>query len=248
MCHAKRARCRAFALRSFSLLGIAASVLVDATPADAYELSGGVGLGGMVVGAVPRFAVSPHLGISWRRESGFLFALHDLCSILPPSRKLGVGVYNQTSAAIGYASEKFNFSAGPSISVYSRDQYTEGGGEGAGPIVPTGAGTGDFESEPPREPQSEPPDPDGPVCNAMAEVRCAVPGSSVCVDQCAVIEAYCVHHAVHPYKSTTGVGDLYWCKGGWPSYTCSYQYSNGDNCTLVYPLGRWWCRYDGGKQ
>jgi hypothetical protein len=75
----------------------------------------------MVVGAVPRFAVSPHLGMSWRRESGFLFALHDLCSILPPSRKLGVGVYNQTSAAIGYASEKFNFSAGASISVYSMD-------------------------------------------------------------------------------------------------------------------------------
>jgi len=86
----------------------------------------------MVVGAVPRFAVSPHVGMSWRRESGFLFAFHDLCSILPTTKRLGVGVYNQTSAAIGYASEKFNLSAGPSISVYSMDAC---GATLCGPVV-----------------------------------------------------------------------------------------------------------------
>lgn len=107
-------------------------LLVVAAPAAASELSGGVGLGGILVGTAPRFAVSPHVGMSWRRESGFLFALHDLCSILPTTRKLGVGVYNQTSAAIGYASEEFNLSAGPSLSVYSMDAC---GATLCGPVV-----------------------------------------------------------------------------------------------------------------
>ena len=60
----------------------------------------------------------------------------------------------------------------PEGECYPREQFTEGGGEGAGPIVPTGAGTGDFGSEPPREPQSEPPDPDTPVCNRISGGPC----------------------------------------------------------------------------
>jgi len=87
--------------------------------ADAFELRGGVSLGGILVGTVPRFAVSPHLGISWRRDGGFQFVVHDLCSILPANDTLGVGVYNQTAAAVGYAFEKLDFSLGPSISAYS---------------------------------------------------------------------------------------------------------------------------------
>jgi hypothetical protein len=43
----------------------------------------------------------------------------DACSILPATRTLGVGVYNQTSAAIGYTSGKIDFSGGPSLSIYS---------------------------------------------------------------------------------------------------------------------------------
>jgi hypothetical protein len=85
----------------------------------AFELSGGVSLGGFQVGTVPRLAVTPHVGISWRKESDFLFVVHDLFSILTPINKAGIGVYNKTSAAIGYASEKVNVSAGPSLSIHS---------------------------------------------------------------------------------------------------------------------------------
>ena len=77
--------------------------------------------------------------------------------------------------------------------------------------------------------------------------RCAVPGSELCVEQCASIGAYCVHKAMHPRSPSSGVGDLYWCKGGFPTWTCSYQYSNGDNCHWIYPLGTKLCLYQGGK-
>jgi hypothetical protein len=72
----------------------------------------------MLVGTVPRLMVSPHAGISWRTEGGFLFALRGLIGILPPINGRGAGIDNQISVAIGYASEKINFSAGPSLSVY----------------------------------------------------------------------------------------------------------------------------------
>ena len=97
---------------------LCAALLTIATPAEAYELSGGVSLGGLVVGTLPRFAVSPHAGLSWRRESGLLFAVDDLCSILPGTGRLGVGVYNQTSIALGYAWKDGDVRMGPSLSVY----------------------------------------------------------------------------------------------------------------------------------
>jgi hypothetical protein len=107
-------------MRSFVSAICIGLLTATATPAEAYELNGGLSLGGFLVGTVPRFAVSPHIGVSWRRESGLLFVVHDLCSILPATNMLGVGVYNQISAAIGYAaSDKLDFSIGPSISVYS---------------------------------------------------------------------------------------------------------------------------------
>jgi hypothetical protein len=94
-------------------------VLVVPMPAGAFELSGGVSLGGFLAGTIPRLAVSPHGGISWRMKSDLIFEVHDLCGILPPINDDGIGVYNKTSVAIGYASEKTNFSAGPSLSIYS---------------------------------------------------------------------------------------------------------------------------------
>jgi hypothetical protein len=94
-------------------------LLVVPMPAGAFELSAGASLGRIVVGTVPHLAVGPHASISWRKESGFLFAVHDMCSILPPINNAGVGVYNQTTVSIGYASEKVTFSAGPSLSIYS---------------------------------------------------------------------------------------------------------------------------------
>ncbi|WP_272419504.1 hypothetical protein [Polyangium jinanense] len=103
---------RAFALACGGLLAFA-------TPAEAYELSGGVGLGGILVGTLPRFAVSPHVALAWRRESGFSFGVDDLCSILPGTGRLGVGVYNQTSVAFGYAWKDGEVRIGPSFSLYS---------------------------------------------------------------------------------------------------------------------------------
>ena len=102
-------------------VGVVALAVVAGTPAtaEAVEVSGGVSVGGLLVGTVPHLTVSPHVGLGWSWENGFLFAVHDLGSILPATSKNGVGFYNQTSAAIGYASEERNFSIGPSLSFYT---------------------------------------------------------------------------------------------------------------------------------
>jgi hypothetical protein len=102
-----------------SFLLVFTGLLTAGMPAEASELNGGVSLGGFLVGTVPRFAVSPHIGMSWRRESGFLFMVHDMCSILPTINTFGAGIYNQASAAIGYSFDKLKLSIGPSISIYS---------------------------------------------------------------------------------------------------------------------------------
>ncbi len=124
------------------------------------------------------------------------------------------------------------------------------GVQGAGGIIILPPGTGGFGDVPPEpDDTSEPPEcAAADEVPASAQVRCLVPASETCVEQCYAIKAYCIHRAAHPYSLSSGIGDLYWCKGGWPSYTCSYQYSNGDNCTLIYPIGKWYCRYEGGKQ
>ncbi len=89
--------------------------------------------------------------------------------------------------------------------------------------------------------------PDADQLGGDPEVRCAVPGSPDCVAKCAAIRAYCSPLALHPYKTSPDPGALYWCKGGLISWTCSWKYSNGDNCTLVFPLMTWFCLYPGGK-
>ena len=95
-------------------------VLVMPRPAGAFELSGGVSLGSFQAGSIlPRLAVTPHVDVSWRRESGFLFAAHDLFSILAPINKAGLGVFNKTSVTVGYAWDEGNVSVGPSLSIYS---------------------------------------------------------------------------------------------------------------------------------
>lgn len=105
-------------MRTNSIAIIAALVplLVATRPARAFDVSAGVSLGAIMAGAVPRLSLSPHAGLSWRTESGFLFDAHNATSLLPMSR---VGIYNQTSAALGYASERATFSAGPSLAIYS---------------------------------------------------------------------------------------------------------------------------------
>lgn len=94
-------------------------ILASTMRAEAFEVSGGVSLGGVLAGSKPRFAVSPHAGITWRMESGFLIAVHEMLSILPAADEHGIGVYNRTSVMLGYATGIAHLSAGPSLSVYS---------------------------------------------------------------------------------------------------------------------------------
>ena len=94
------------------------------TPAQAVEVNGGVGLGAILLGTKPRFAVSPQAGISWRASGGFLFAVHETCSIVPAINEHGAGVYNQTSAAFGYAFGSVQFSLGPSLSFTPHQRAT----------------------------------------------------------------------------------------------------------------------------
>lgn len=87
--------------------------------ADAYEIRGGLSLGGILVGTVPRFSVSPHGGIAWSSESGLLLELHNVCNLVPATGRLGFGVYDQASVAVGVASTKIDISLGPSFAFYS---------------------------------------------------------------------------------------------------------------------------------
>jgi len=105
---------------------IAACVLTSATTfvmlpeeAGAFELSGGVSVGGMVVGSSPRLAVSPHAALGWRTESGLMLAADEVASILPAADPHGVGLYSTTSAHVGYAWDSVNVSLGPSLALYT---------------------------------------------------------------------------------------------------------------------------------
>lgn len=89
------------------------------TSANALELSGGVSAGGLLVGGTPRLAVSPHAGVSWRTEGGFLLLVQDALRVIPAVDRHGVGVYNQTTGALGYAWKAGRFSVGPSLSVFT---------------------------------------------------------------------------------------------------------------------------------
>ena len=94
------------------------SLLGAPRSAAAFEVNGGISAGGMLTGIVPRLALSPHAGVAWRTEGGFLFEAYDVLSILPVGSALGIGVYNQTSVAIGYAWKDGTVSAGPSLAIY----------------------------------------------------------------------------------------------------------------------------------
>lgn len=98
---------------------LCAIALVAPAQARAFEVGGGVSLGGVLAGSKPRLAVTPNAGILWRMESGFLWAARETLSILPATDVGGVGVRSQTSVLIGYATKDSDFSAGPSLAVYS---------------------------------------------------------------------------------------------------------------------------------
>jgi hypothetical protein len=70
-----------------------------------------------------------------------------------------------------------------------------------------------------------------------------------CMMQCAEAGANCAAGRPHPYDPSAGTGYLFRCKGGWPTWTCSYRFpSNGDVCTGVFPFGAFLCDKGGGKQ
>ncbi|MFO0590277.1 MAG: hypothetical protein U0441_22225 [Polyangiaceae bacterium] len=89
------------------------------TTADAFEVNGGVNVGGILTGMKPRLAVSPHLGIGWSTPSGFLLAAQETPSILPAMNDHGPGLYNQLSAVLGYGWGDYRIAGGPAFSVYS---------------------------------------------------------------------------------------------------------------------------------
>jgi hypothetical protein len=101
--------------RLFCFLCACVHVIFPA-PAAAFEVSGGVSVGGIQVGTEPNVAVSPFVGLRWRKERDFLLEIHNMFSILPGSR---VGVHDRTSATLGYAWKTGGFSVGPSLSFYS---------------------------------------------------------------------------------------------------------------------------------
>ena len=61
-------------------------------------------------------------------------------------------------------------------------------------------------------------------------------GLKICRD----MGAPCAPRAFHPHKRS-GMGTLSNCKGGAISKTCTFQYPNGENCTLILPGGFWLC-------
>ena len=90
-----------------------------AAPASALEGNSGVGVGGLMAGARPHLAVSPHAAIGLRLESGFTFRLDDTVSILLATNKDGVGLHNRAAGLLGYTTETLGLQIGPSVSFFS---------------------------------------------------------------------------------------------------------------------------------
>ncbi|WP_437675379.1 hypothetical protein [Sorangium sp. So ce131] len=97
------------------LCGCAYALVGDPAPAEAFELSGGVSVGGIQIGADPKLAVSPFAGLLWRREREFLLEVHHMFSIVPGER---VGAYDRTAVTLVYAWKTGKVSLGPSLSAY----------------------------------------------------------------------------------------------------------------------------------
>ncbi|MEZ4294768.1 MAG: hypothetical protein R3B70_07305 [Polyangiaceae bacterium] len=92
--------------------------MLDPSSADALDLTGGVSVGGILIGAEPYLAVSPNAAASWH-FGRLALAVHDHLNILPAINRLGIGVYNQTALTIGYSWSTGDASIGPSLSFYS---------------------------------------------------------------------------------------------------------------------------------
>lgn len=98
---------------------LAGTLFCTSAPAHAVEGDLGVSVGGMVVGTVPRLAISPHAGVSVRIGDHFRLGARDMLSILPAVDRHGAGVYNQLSPTIELAWRTGNVSLGPSLGIFS---------------------------------------------------------------------------------------------------------------------------------
>ncbi len=105
-------------MRRLPFLSVCVLALVP-TSARALEVSGGVSVGGVLIGTDPRLAVTPHVSVQWRLEGGFALSAENLFNLLPAANSLGIGVYDQTAVGLGYAWAKANLHIGPSLSIYS---------------------------------------------------------------------------------------------------------------------------------
>lgn len=105
-------------LRYLSAPLLLCGVLFAAPSAQALELNLGVSAGGVLAGNIPRFAVTPQLGLSWNLESNFMVSVHDSLSILPEIDGRGIGLYNQLPVTAGYQWEAVDVSMGPSFSAF----------------------------------------------------------------------------------------------------------------------------------
>jgi hypothetical protein len=58
----------------------------------------------------------------------------------------------------------------------------------------------------------------------------------------------CVPRAIHPYKPTAGLGQLFSCNDLVVGFMCGYHYDNGDDC--YFPMGTPFpklCTYSGNN-
>lgn len=94
----------------------ACALLVLPTKAEAVEITGGVGVGGILIGTEPSLAVSPFVGLRWSMGRQVAVEAHNMFSVLPGSR---VGIHDRTSVTLGYGWKTGHVSVGPSISLYS---------------------------------------------------------------------------------------------------------------------------------
>jgi hypothetical protein len=141
---------------------------------------------------------------------------------------------------------------------YPRGQGDGTIGAGAGVVTPGGVGaSGEGPPEQPQGityPESECNAEDGDSGDGGAGaldtwINCKGLNAVDCMIKCAQSGVACTGKEKHPYMPNVGYGDLYMCKTGWPTSTCSYYYSNGDECVFFKtPVGRFpLCVYVGGK-
>jgi hypothetical protein len=135
------------------------------------------------------------------------------------------------------------------------------GGAGGADSWAVGAGvgatttTGTYGADPPKDPLASG---DGDSACSDPCMECPTPADAWlnckgldaigCMRKCADAGASCASGLPHPYKPEVGLGDLYRCKTGVPTHTCSYYYANGDECVYFSPFGMVpWCVYIGAK-